>query len=74
MIGVGAAFDFHAGTTRRAPVWMQRAGLEWLHRLGSEPRRLARRYATTNSSFVLAAGRSLLASRRADAAPRDVDQ
>ena len=44
LIGVGAAFDFHAGTKRQAPRWMQRNGLEWLFRLLSEPRRLARRY------------------------------
>ena len=41
---VGAAIDFLAGRARRAPWWMQRAGLEWLHRLGHEPRRLAARY------------------------------
>ena len=52
MIGVGAAFDYHAGTLRRAPMWMQKAGLEWLHRLASEPRRLLKRYAHTNSVFV----------------------
>lgn len=52
MVGVGAAFDYHARTLRRAPVWMQQAGLEWLHRLGSEPRRLLKRYAHTNSVFV----------------------
>ena len=61
--GVGAAFDFHAGTKRRAPVWMQRAGLEWLHRLLSEPRRLASRYARTNSEFLLLAARELLRRR-----------
>ena len=44
LIGVGAAFDFHAGLKRQAPRWMQRNGLEWLFRLLSEPRRLARRY------------------------------
>jgi N-acetylglucosaminyldiphosphoundecaprenol N-acetyl-beta-D-mannosaminyltransferase len=44
MIGVGAAFDFAAGAVSRAPRWMQRAGLEWLHRLVMEPRRLWRRY------------------------------
>ena len=44
MAGVGAAFDFHSGRTRQAPRWMQRSGLEWLFRLCSEPRRLARRY------------------------------
>jgi len=44
LIGVGAAFDFHAGAKRQAPRWMQRNGLEWLFRLLSEPRRLYRRY------------------------------
>lgn len=52
-IGVGAAFDFHAGTLPRAPRWMQRSGLEWLHRLAHEPRRLWRRYWVTNTRFVL---------------------
>ncbi len=52
MIGVGAAFDYHAGTIKRAPVWAQRAGLEWLYRLLSEPRRLWRRYFYTNSVFL----------------------
>jgi len=60
MLGVGAAFDYHAGTLRRAPPWAQRAGLEWLHRLLSEPRRLWRRYLVTNTLFVLAAARQLL--------------
>jgi N-acetylglucosaminyldiphosphoundecaprenol N-acetyl-beta-D-mannosaminyltransferase len=60
MLGVGAAFDYHAGTIRRAPPWAQRAGLEWLHRLASEPRRLWRRYLVTNTLFVLAAARQLL--------------
>ena len=52
MVGVGAAFDYHAGTLARAPLWMQRSGLEWLYRLIQEPRRLFSRYATTNSLFV----------------------
>ena len=60
MIGVGAAFDFHAGTVARAPAWMRNNGLEWLHRLASEPRRLWRRYATTNTAFILRAARQLL--------------
>jgi len=55
MVGVGAAFDYHAGTIRRAPLWMQRAGLEWLHRLSSEPKRLWRRYAYSNTKFLAAA-------------------
>lgn len=60
MIGVGAAFDFHAGTVARAPLWMQQAGLEWLHRLASEPRRLWRRYLVTNTLFIVGALRQLL--------------
>ncbi len=59
MVGVGAAFDFHAGTVRRAPAWMRHAGLEWLHRLASEPRRLWRRYLVTNGLFVAGALRQL---------------
>ncbi len=54
MVGVGAAFDFHAGTVKRAPVWMQERGLEWLHRLLQDPRRLAKRYIVGNSIFLLA--------------------
>jgi N-acetylglucosaminyldiphosphoundecaprenol N-acetyl-beta-D-mannosaminyltransferase len=52
LLGVGAAFDFHAGLKRRAPRWMQRCGLEWAHRLGAEPRRLARRYVTQAAWFA----------------------
>lgn len=52
MLGVGAAFDFHAGTARQAPRWMQRSGLEWLFRLAMEPRRLGRRYLVNNPLFV----------------------
>ena len=53
MFGVGAAFDFHAGRVRQAPPWMQRGGLEWLFRLGCEPRRLWRRYLRNNPRFLL---------------------
>jgi N-acetylglucosaminyldiphosphoundecaprenol N-acetyl-beta-D-mannosaminyltransferase len=53
MVGVGAAFDFHAGRVRQAPRWMQRNGLEWFHRLCQEPRRLAGRYFRNNPLFVL---------------------
>jgi N-acetylglucosaminyldiphosphoundecaprenol N-acetyl-beta-D-mannosaminyltransferase len=60
MIGVGAAFDFHAGTVRRAPAWMRDHGLEWLHRLLSEPRRLWKRYLVTNTLFIVGAARQLL--------------
>jgi N-acetylglucosaminyldiphosphoundecaprenol N-acetyl-beta-D-mannosaminyltransferase len=52
LIGVGAAFDFHAGLKRQAPRWMQRSGLEWLFRLLAEPRRLWRRYLRNNPLFV----------------------
>ena len=52
LIGVGAAFDFLAGTTRRAPLWMQKSGLECLHRLATEPEKTWKRYATTNPVFV----------------------
>jgi len=53
MLAVGAAFDYLAGTLRCPPAWMQRHGLEWLFRLGLEPRRLARRYLVYNTRFVL---------------------
>jgi N-acetylglucosaminyldiphosphoundecaprenol N-acetyl-beta-D-mannosaminyltransferase len=52
MIGVGAAFDFHAGLKRQAPYWMQRSGTEWLFRMLTEPRRLAGRYLRNNPRFV----------------------
>lgn len=52
LIGVGAAFDFHTGEVRRAPVWMQKAMLEWAWRLASEPRRLWRRYLVLAPRFV----------------------
>lgn len=63
MLGVGAAFDFHAGTVNRAPLWMQRHGLEWLHRLCSEPRRLWKRYLVTNTLFVWGAFNQLVLKR-----------
>lgn len=53
LIGVGAAFDFLAGTKPQAPRWIQRSGFEWLFRLVSEPRRLWRRYLVNNPQFVL---------------------
>jgi len=53
MIGVGAAFDFHAGRVRQAPRWMQRSGLEWLFRMACEPRRLGMRYLKNNPLFAL---------------------
>lgn len=52
MIGVGAAFDFHSGRVAQAPRWIQRFGLEWFFRLCADPRRLWKRYATTNPRFL----------------------
>ena len=63
-IGAGAAVDFVAGTKRRAPVLMQRLGLEWLFRLLQEPRRLAHRYLVRGPAFAVVALRSLRAARR----------
>jgi N-acetylglucosaminyldiphosphoundecaprenol N-acetyl-beta-D-mannosaminyltransferase len=59
LLGIGAAFDFHAGAKPRAPRWMQRTGLEWLFRLISEPRRLARRYLIDNTTFFVQTSRQL---------------
>jgi N-acetylglucosaminyldiphosphoundecaprenol N-acetyl-beta-D-mannosaminyltransferase len=54
VLGVGAAFNFHAGKVRQSPAWLQRAGLEWLFRLAVEPRRLWRRYVWHNPRFIWA--------------------
>lgn len=53
MLGVGAGFDFHAGTVKRAPDWMRRHYLEWLYRLVQDPKRLWKRYVQTNGKFIL---------------------
>lgn len=53
MFGVGAGFDFHAGTVKRAPDWMRRHYLEWLYRLVQDPKRLWKRYVQTNGKFLL---------------------
>jgi N-acetylglucosaminyldiphosphoundecaprenol N-acetyl-beta-D-mannosaminyltransferase len=63
LIGVGAAFDFHAGLVPQAPAWMQRLGLEWAFRLAQEPGRLWRRYLRYNPRFVLGFARQLLRHR-----------
>ena len=65
LVGVGAAFDFHAGLVPQAPSWMQRSGLEWAYRLSREPRRLWRRYARYNPLFVAGFARQYAAYRRA---------
>jgi N-acetylglucosaminyldiphosphoundecaprenol N-acetyl-beta-D-mannosaminyltransferase len=64
LVGVGAAFDFHAGLVSQAPRWMQRNGLEWTYRLSREPRRLWRRYARYNPRFVAGFSRQYLRHRR----------
>jgi N-acetylglucosaminyldiphosphoundecaprenol N-acetyl-beta-D-mannosaminyltransferase len=63
MLGVGAAFDFLAGTKPQAPRWMQHAGLEWMFRLATEPRRLWRRYLRHNPRFALLAVKQILGAR-----------
>ena len=69
MFGVGAAFDFLAGSKKQAPRWMMSCGLEWIFRFATEPRRLARRYLKNNPRFVFLFARQLLTGR--GAVPRD---
>jgi N-acetylglucosaminyldiphosphoundecaprenol N-acetyl-beta-D-mannosaminyltransferase len=69
-LGVGGAFDHVGGLAKRAPMWMQRAGLEWLYRLWREPRRLWRRYLVGNSVFVWLVVRQLLRKRKSGNAPK----
>jgi N-acetylglucosaminyldiphosphoundecaprenol N-acetyl-beta-D-mannosaminyltransferase len=64
LVGVGAAFDFHAGLVAQAPAWMGRSGFEWLYRLWREPRRLWRRYLLGNPRFVAAFACQYLRYRR----------
>jgi len=63
MLGVGAAFDFLAGTKRQAPDLIQSLGLEWLFRLATEPRRLWRRYLYNNPRFVVLFAAQILKGR-----------
>lgn len=65
MLGVGAAFAFHAGVAPRAPEWMQKRGLEWLHRLATDPKRLWKRYLVTNTTFIFYAIVSSISRRSA---------
>jgi N-acetylglucosaminyldiphosphoundecaprenol N-acetyl-beta-D-mannosaminyltransferase len=68
LVGVGAAFDFHAGLVPQAPNWIQESGLEWAYRLAHEPRRLWRRYLRYNPRFLSAFARQLAEHRRAERA------
>ena len=63
LVGVGAAFDFHAGLVPQAPAWMQATGLEWVFRLAQEPRRLWRRYVRYNPRFVAGFARQYVRAR-----------
>lgn len=62
-LGIGASLDFLAGNARRAPRWMSRIGLEWLHRLAQDPRRMARRYLVKDPRFAGVLLRTLRTSR-----------
>jgi N-acetylglucosaminyldiphosphoundecaprenol N-acetyl-beta-D-mannosaminyltransferase len=64
MAGVGAAFDFHSGRVRQAPRWIQRSGFEWLYRMLTQPRRLARRYLVNNPLFLGRIALQLLGLRK----------
>jgi N-acetylglucosaminyldiphosphoundecaprenol N-acetyl-beta-D-mannosaminyltransferase len=68
LVGVGAAFDFHAGLQPQAPDWMQSSGLEWAYRLAHEPRRLWKRYFRYNPRFVAGFARQYAGHRRRGAA------
>jgi len=70
LVGVGAAFDFHAGLIPQAPNWIQSLGLEWAYRLAHEPRRLWRRYARYNPRFVTGFARQYARHRRSLASGR----
>jgi N-acetylglucosaminyldiphosphoundecaprenol N-acetyl-beta-D-mannosaminyltransferase len=74
MIGVGAAFDIHAGRLRDAPQWMKSCGLQWLHRLALEPRRLWRRYFTNNPRFIWNIGLQLTGLRSFSLDPAVLDR
>jgi len=70
LVGVGAAFDFHAGLVPQAPNWMQSTGLEWAYRLAHEPRRLWKRYARYNPRFVTGFARQYGRHRRGVGTPQ----
>jgi N-acetylglucosaminyldiphosphoundecaprenol N-acetyl-beta-D-mannosaminyltransferase len=64
-MGVGGSIDVLAGAIPRAPVWMQRTGLEWLFRVVQEPRRMWRRYLRTNTRFVVLLAKALVMRSKA---------
>lgn len=71
LMGVGGSFDVLAGQVKRAPLWMQSMGMEWSWRLMMEPRKMWKRYLTTNSEFLWLAGREILSRR---VSPRSADR
>jgi N-acetylglucosaminyldiphosphoundecaprenol N-acetyl-beta-D-mannosaminyltransferase len=71
MLGVGAAFDIHTGRHRDAPAWVKRAGLQWLHRLLQDPRRLGPRYARIVPAFLFLIALQALGRRPAALDPAD---
>ena len=78
MIGVGAAFDFHAGLVKQAPKWIQRSGMEWAFRLVQEPKRLWKRYLVNNPAFIFLFIQQVLGIRKfpleADSTEKSADQ
>jgi N-acetylglucosaminyldiphosphoundecaprenol N-acetyl-beta-D-mannosaminyltransferase len=74
MIGVGAAFDFHTGRLKDSPNWVKRAGLQWLHRLAQDPRRLWWRYLRTNTVFLYLAAIELLRRQHHPLAPKATER
>ena len=70
-LGIGASLDFMAGRLPRAPQWMSRSGLEWLYRLGKEPKRLWRRYLVEDPKFLLILGKTLRTPREERVQPAD---
>jgi len=64
VMGVGGTFDVYAGRVKRAPVWMQRSGLEWAFRLAQEPSRMWKRYLVGNTRFVALVAREIVARAR----------
>lgn len=64
-VGVGGSFDVIAGRTKRAPVWMQRLGIEWFYRLAQEPRRMFKRYLVGNSKFIVYVAQEWISLKRA---------
>lgn len=66
VVAVGAAFDYHSGRRKEPPFWVQRAGLQWLHRLAQDPRRLWKRYVFVNTAFLGSVGLQLAGLIRPD--------